>query len=131
MSKRELPFHCSLCENRFNSRGDLKRHHNAVHVTVRSFPELKPYSEPYRPVVPLGLSILAVVVSLASASFFWALSGVAIEQQLVPAEVWGMWTWHIGLLVSTVIGGLAGMFTLALRPKTVAKKQQKSVQKAA
>jgi hypothetical protein len=75
--------------------------------------------------VPVWLTVVALIASLASASFFAAL--VRFGFQPIFAGI----PWWAPMLAANLFGLGVGLSIVAMRPKTVANKQQKLPQKAA
>lgn len=127
MHERISPFKCSLCERGFSSRGDLRRHHNAVHHTFKSFPELKGVEGSLAAVVTFRQAVIALALSLVSAGFFALLVRFGFPGAELPV--------FLPAVAAQVFGFSTGICYLVLkrnrRTLNVANKQQKLPQKVA
>lgn len=134
MRKQGLPFACDQCKQTFNSKGAREMHRKTNHqVRVHSFAEvadqLRERTAPRpRQGVHLGRAVVALIVSLASASFFAALVRFGFQPLFAGIPWWGP------MLAANLFGLGVGVSILAMRPKvakTVANKQQNWPKKVA
>lgn len=137
MRKEGLPFPCGEagCRESFNSKGAREMHRKAKHQTkVHSFEDLatvlkqreEATARRSRQQVPLALAVVALIASLASAGFYAALVRFGIEPAIVA--MWGQTAalpWWAPMVCAQAFGLGTGLCILSLRPKTVAKIQQK------